>query len=612
MPKFQFAGVRPKACIHSADKLTGGATTSAIAGNWQFYLQFRNRAGYSLLSDPVLLTLQAGDRVSFTIPADARREGEHHEEWIIAGAKATLNIDARVLFSVPAWDSMGNAATLPATVTLSTDEHFGLEVQVANESALPTSPLHGMRRGLLSTGQIVAYDSRTTTWNPILPPRFTSYVNSAEGQGGANRDAGLLGDWQGVIFPDYDSGYSLPSRGKAIGYWLVNDTDFDIPSGTPISFTFRAGKFTDWQNKIIITPKGYVDILTGYLDRTGEGGSGLYEGVDQDFLYQKFNGEIVLEKTLPPNKAFYFEVAPQFSDAQLGNLVLQGETLTIYAGFSEEVSSYAPGTYGLGDFIYPEPASRKRIYPNIGNLSAEASPGAGLVKQREFRKSSSEIFFGFDANTANQQIVISGDGNCFLADEVPPYAARRALAGTVDGVGKPTPYQYSLSVNSNNVIRLNIAHPTAIRSNYPDVVAGSSLGDFNASKVYVFVRNISSGQILQFIQSIIPGSTSSNFAIGGLAGTVITVLPSPDNTFGLYEPVSFTAATEVVSSAFSTATVEVAIAYYYENTITALNHTEGCILELTGGGVVEYVQQVASSGGSTVTPEDIMILNFAF
>lgn len=610
MTKFQFAGVRPKACIHSAEKSTGGTTTSAIAGNWQFYLQFRNRAGYSLLSDPVLLTLQAGDRVSFTIPADARREGEHHEEWIIAGAKSTQNIDARVLFSVPAWDEGGNPTVLPATVTLSSNEHFGLEVTVANESALPVAPLHGQRRGLLSTGQIVSYDSRSETWNPILPPRFTSYVNSAEGEGGANRDAGLLGDWQGVVYPDYDSGYPLPSRGNAIGYWLVNDTKFDIPSGTPVVFTFRAGKFTDWQNKIIITPKGYADILTGYLDRSGEGGTGLYEGIDQDFLYQKFKGEIVLEKNLPPNRAFYFEVTPQFSDSQLGNLVLQGETLTVYASFGEEVSSYAPGTYGLGDYIYPEPTSRKRIYPNIGYLSAEASPGAGLIKQREFRKSNSQIFFGFDANTANQQVVISGDGNCFLADEVPPYAVRRALAGTVDGVGKPTPFQHNLTVDSGKAVRLVISHPTAIRSNYPDVVAGSTLGEFNASKVYVYLRNISSGEILQFVKEIIPGSTSSNFAIGGLAGTPITSLPNPDNTFGLYEPVSFSATIESVSGELPTAVVEVAIAYFFENTLTSIDHTTDCIFE-NGGGVVEMIEQTATAPAG-ITAEDALVLSFGF
>lgn len=612
MPKFQFAGVRPQACIHSVQILSGGSTTSAIAGDWKFYLQFRNRAGYSLLSDPVAVTLVAGNRVQITIPADARRDGEHHEEWVICGARSLYNVDARVLCTVPAYDNSGNQVALPASITLSTDEHFGIERTVTAEADLPSLPLHGMRRGLLSTGQIVRYNSFDSKWDNVIPPSFSSYVNSAEGAGGANRDAGLL-DWQNCIIPDYDSGFSQPVRGTAIGYWLCNDTDFDIPSGTPVALTFRAGKFTDFGGKMVIRPRGYVNILTGNLDRTGEGGTGYYEGIDQDFIYQKIDGEIVLEKNLPPGWAFFFEVIPQFSDAQTGNLVLQGEIITLYASFSNERSMYAPGTQGLGDFIYPDPPTRKRIYPRIGYLSAKASPGAGLIKQREFRKSGSEIILGFSANTANQQVVISGDGLCFLADALPPYAARRALVGTLDGVGLPTGFQGNLAVDAGKVIRLNIIHPTTIRNNYPDVVAGSNLGDFNASKVYVYVRNLSNGNILRYIHDIIPGSTSANFAIGGLPGTTVTSLPMPDNTFGLYEPVSFTAQTELVSGFLPTANVEVAIAYYFENTVTSLDHATDCITELPNGGVVEYLDAIASgAGGGNITPEDILVLGFAF
>lgn len=612
MPKFQFAGTRPKACLHTIDILTGGSTTSAIAGNWKFYLQFRNRAGYSLLSDPVSATLSAGDRVQFTIPADARRDGEFIGEWIIAGARSLFNVDARVLCAIPAYDEQGNEVVLPVTVILSEDAHFLTEIIVTNESALPSNPLPGMRRGLQSTGQIVYYNSFTETWDNVVPPSFSSYVNSAEGVGGANRDAGLL-DWQTCIIPDYNSGYSLPTRGTSIGYWLCNDTKFNIPSGTPISLTFRAGKFTDFGGKLLITPKGYVNILTGNLDRTGEGGTGLYEGIDQDFEYQKVAGEIVLEKDLPPGWAFYFLVTPQFSDTQLGNLILQGEVLTVYASFGDERSTYAPGTIGLGDFIYPDPETRRRIYPRIGYLSAESAPGAGLVKQREFRKAGAVPILGFAENTANQQVVVTGDGAVFVADTLPSYAARRALVSTLNGVGLPTAFQYSLAVNSSKVIRLNIIHPTSIRGNYPDVVAGSNLGEFNASKVYVYVKNQATGTVLQFTENITPGSSASNFAIGGIAGTVVTSLPAPANTFGLYEPVSFTATTENVGSSFTTSNVEVAIAYYFENTITSLDHSTDCIAELPNGGVVEYLDAIASgTGSSSITPEDIMIFNFAF
>lgn len=612
--KFQFAGTRPKACIHTVNVESGGSTTAASAGDWKFYLQFRNRAGYSLFSDPVSFTLSAGQKVSVTIPADARRDGEHIEEWTIAGTNISpYNVDARVLASIPAFDDAGNPIALPHAVTFSSDEHLKLEASVANDAALPSQKLPGMRRGVSDSGQIKFWNANSETWDNVIPPKFTSYVPSAEGAGGSNQDIGSFADFQGVIFPDYDSGSTLPVRGRAIGYWLVNTGKFDVPMGTPISFTFRAGKYLDWQNKVLITPKGFADVVTGYLDRTGEGGVGLYEGIDQDFEYQKIAGEIVLEKNLPPGKAFYFEITPQFSDAQLGNLVLQGETLTCYATFSEENSVYAPGTKGLGDYIYPEPESRKRIFPSIGHLIATASPGAGLVKQREFRKSGSEIILGFDANTANQQIVISGDGVCFLADAIPPYCARRARAGTLDGIGLPTAFQYNLAVDASKVIRLNITHPTNIRNNYPDVVAGSNLGDFNASKVYVYIKDLNNGNILQYSEDIIPGSSSSSFAIGGLPGTTVTSLPNPDNTFGLYEPVSFTAQTELVSSFLPTGNVEVAIAYYFENTITSLDHTTDCIAELPNGGVIEYLDAIASgAGSSSVTPEDIMIFNFAF
>lgn len=610
MPKFQFAGTRPQACVHAVNILSGGTTTSAIAGDWKFYLQFRNRAGYSLLSDPVAVTLIAGNRVQFTIPADARREGEWIGEWVIAGTRSLFNVDARVLCTVPAYDSNGNAVTLPTSITLSSDEHFGIEVTVAAEADLPALALHGMRRGLLSTGEIVYYNSFASRWDNVIPPSFSSYVNSAEGEGGANRDAGLL-NWQNCLIPDYDTGYSSPVQGTAIGFWLVNNSDFDIPSGTPIEFVFRAGKYTDFGGKIIVRPKGFANILTGNLDRSGEGGTGLYEGVDQDFVFQNVNGEIILEKNLPPGWAFYFEIIPQFNDTQLGDLVLQGQILTCYASFSNERSSYAPGTYGLGDFIYPDPSPRRRIYPRIGYLSAKASPGAGLVKQREFRKSGSQIILGFTANTANQQVAVSGDGVCIAVDSIPIYAARRAYVGTVDGAGTPTAFQYNLSVDSTKVIRLIVTHPANIRSNYPDVIASSNLGEFNATKVYVYVKNLNNSQITRFAEDITPGATTSNFAIGGIAGVVVSSLPSPDNRFGLYEPVGFTASTENLASSFSSANVEIAIAYYFENTVTAIDHITDCIAELPNGGIVEYLDAIASGAGSSnVTVEDMLILGF--
>jgi hypothetical protein len=152
-------------------------------------------------------------------------------------------------------------------------------------------------------------------------------------------------------------------------------------------------------------------------------------------------------------------------------------------------------------------------------------------------------------------------------------------------VSAPTGWNGSLTLNSSNLLRVTVTYPTQVRSTYPDVIANSADGEFNAGFVRIYVRPTGGGSVLQFEGTITPGVASQQFTVGGSAGTNIGSGALPTRASAdlcPYEPgnSSYTSTTLAGSSTFSSGTYEVAIAFRYANTITSINHADtDCIPE---------------------------------
>jgi len=136
---------------------------------------------------------------------------------------------------------------------------------------------------------------------------------------------------------------------------------------------------------------------------------------------------------------------------------------------------------------------------------------------------------------------------------------------------------------------VTVTYPTAIRADYPDVIAGSADGEFNATYIRIYVRPVGGGTVTQFEQLITPSTASETFALGITVGTDIGSGSLPtrsDSTFGLYEPTTgnFTVGTQAGASSFSAGTYEVAIGFRYVDTVTTVTHSSdsGCIYEASG------------------------------
>lgn len=619
MSKVQFAGLRTKHCTPLVVVSNGGSFTSAVAGSWEFRLQARNRQGYNLYSDPTTVTIAAGDKVDVTLPADSRRDGEDVQEILIIAKKTgdTLTL-ARPVAGISGYGADRTTLTsLPVTLTLSCDGHLAITDSaqtVANEVALPTGSdrVNRMRRYISATNQIKAYHAETNTWELVSPPSFSSYVVSTISELGCNQDIRYVANYDGVIIDDYDSS-SPSSLGIGADFWLCNDTLYDIPAGAPIEIKSTLDDKPFPKGLIQVTVLGYANTTTGNLDVTGSGGVGTYPGVDIPFAYMGTPGELVLEKDLPSGWALKLRIKPNFQDYELNGLAIFGGILGALPEFSTNLGTYAPGTAGMGDYIVGEPDTRRRIVPQSLN-SALALPGAGLVKQREFRSVGSQIVLGFAANSANQNIAIDGSGICYVTSTVPSGATLRAVAGTVDGAGRASAFAGSISLDNTKLLSVTVTHATAIRSDYPDVIAGSTDGQLNADKLRVYVKNTSTGAITYYDAPVTNATATETVTVGGVAGTSVgTTMPTVADSFGLYEPGSYTTSTPLGASTFTTMTASIALAYVFEDTITFLSHTaEGCITEFDGTVAQKIAALKIAALEQGLTVDEVLFYQYAF
>ena len=589
--RYQYQGTP---AIPPAPQLSLGAgnITAAKAGTKYLWLQYRNRAGYSAVSAVASIAVAATQKIIITIPTGAKPSavgtvfGVDIQEYVILLSETNDITTAITAATFPGYQADGTPYTLPATIELSRDQHLAItDLTVANEAALPTNPIHGMRRAIASPSGFVAYDAvfSPTGWKPVYPQLFSTYVTDTTDENGADVAIADIVDDAVILTPNYgvDGTFS-----KTVGFWLTNDSNNAIDEGTQIGIAFDLDN-VDVSSQFVglasLTFQGYVTVSTGALDVAAM-------IVNTTVPYSGAQTGMVLQKDLPVGSAIQLQVQLNFRAFQLANRPVQGSVLRVSPYLYSEFARFDPNGAINGSLIAAE-FGRRRILPTTGGNAAKALKGTGSIAitgvgSYTFTGVPESDVIGLESNTANQKVFISINGSLYVADSAIAGARQRALVGTVNGIGHVKTWSGSYALDGTKALEITATYPSNITVNYPDVIAGSADGVFNASQIRIYVRPVGGGTTKYFDVSVLAGAPQT-FTIG-LTGTGVVGTPpaDPADNFGLYRATdgSYVIAPILATSDFAAGNYEVAIAYVFSDRVTSIDHStnSGNIYEASG------------------------------
>lgn len=597
MAKTQYASGRTKLPAPTVAALSGGSTTSAASGTYRVFIQGQNSIGYTLPSDGVTIALAAGQRLSVTIPVTARQSGEVWTRYTIS---AQLN---NGLVGVLAAVEVPLTTPLPATVIFFRDEHLALRKSVASDANLPiTSDLFpGMVRRIDSRNAVFTYDPNSvapannvsvlnaSTGRWLLHPiGFSSHITSTTGAYGADQELGQITDTLTLPQLPY-AGNGQPGIPQT--YWIVNNSDLPIPSGTRIGCTMYVNG-VDFSDSFVglmqLELLGHVNPTTGQLDTSDSSGTGLMYGVGVVKPYDSAKTDLFLSKTLEIGHAAAVRLFPEYFSYQLPNIFPPNSLLTPYLFLYQNRTNYVEAGYLFGDVIYEE-LQRRRIVPTE-ELAVRALSGGGLIAGYSFRAAATELIYFLQQNTANQRILINVNGDCYVGVAESATERIRAVVSTQSGVSTPSAWTDSItSTNANPTFNLTLTYPTSIRSDYPNL-GGLSIGphDFAAAELVVYILNVTTSTMRSFVVGVtFQPNVPQAIALNWSAGTTEPSLDRPtasDELFGFYGA-DISNLNVAITSPGSGTEFRVSYAWKYNGTtVSKISHRteDRCVQEMTG------------------------------
>jgi hypothetical protein len=596
--RIQFASGRQQLPFTSGNVtvITGSLTT---AKTLYFALLGENPAGVNKLSAIVgSVTIGAGQGVSVAIPATAHSAGDFFESYVLAASTSNTPASFVQLAKLPARDGDGSPVSLPATLTLDSDDHLALSAIVATPNELPTDPLHGMLRQVTSLGKIFEYDADSllepndTTvlaadigawvWHP---GDFSVYVAATTDGGGCDRPLSQV-----TVTPLRAPRYTPDgATGAQRVFWIFNNDTVPYPAGNRVGLTLTLNDIPQdsrWNGLLSCKFLGYAKPSNGTLRTIYSDGSS-FPDVGAEKPYETTKSDLILPDDLQPGEAYALAVYPAFTPAELNGEVPNNSVLRVAPFVFSQTGSYVDIAAALGSWIYPVD-DQGWIVPQLG-LSGLALKRSGMVQSglggRSFLKVGPTPVLGLQANTANQRLAINGNGAVYPVSSIQAGDALRAIVSTVAGTGLASSWSSAFSVSSGQGIRVTCTYPSngnraTIRTDYPDRIAGlSGKAKLNAPFVTVYVKSGSTIKCFTGL-GVVDGATQQFDLNDWNAGQVITSLPVPAQDFGLFAAVSCVGAGHAAGN-FPAGTLEVAYAFQYDgNSITSISHdlVQGCIL----------------------------------
>lgn len=571
---------------------TGGFLS---AGSLWFCVQALNRVGRNLLSTPVQLTWGANAAIAITI--SDRATGEEVYEYVISAAATNDPTAMRLLLSVRARNNLtvgsvvypgqGTYKTLPLSVELTQDSQTAIAPSVATPDDLPTANLlHGMVRFITSTSEYVAYDDYSETWITDSLSLISTYLAATTDAGGCDRPLGELTPSDLKYQPPAYGGNGSDSYPVALWYsnGLAEESGAAEPQGTRLTLQLAANGrniTAAFSGRAYFKFLGYVRRSTGVLDTS-------IPGVGDTIVWTAEDSPIELPQDLPKGYAAAYELFFRFRNAELQSVLQRGVQITTLL-YPEGLLGKPDSSWAIvGDVVLPD-GDLMRILPVSGGV--RRLPGKCLVGGYRSPSVGETELIGLPEEQPVIKITVSAAlagaiAYRLPADNVLTTEAVRAVVSTMGGITGSSMLTDAVTIaDDTEAIRVTIDYPTAIRSDYPDRIAGQTAA-FNAPLVRIYV--IAAGIIHQ-LPDLTPTPPTQTIDITTLDDAlVIDDLPiAPNPEFGLFGYEEIAAAVQSVSPATTdlvAGSYQVAIAYYYSTSndrVTAISHSEsdGCIPE---------------------------------
>ena len=584
-----FASLRNK---YSTSDITvtvgsGGSTTSAYSLGLRVFGV--SRAGKNINSDRIAVSVSAGQQVTIALNSTLRASGEDIYRIGIAGETTGNDANSFILAEFEAKQSNQISDIAFSPIVLSRDQHFALNGAVANYASLPSNPINGTARFV--TGENKYYLYRLGTWvevNGLSTYTVLTTEKRTAGKlyGGCDTPIISLDTGEFIPIPAYDA--TIGGNSYALKLWLLNGTEevggAVIPLGNFVDLEVllngAAGDAAVMSGRVEVTALGKVRKLTGISTNTNiTSTSAIWE-------YNSSNLFVVPEN-IDAGYALAFSVVFNFTELSDGDNL----SFRIYDKGLFGIPEPALGII-FGDGIFPV-APYCRIVPSLSGV--RRLPGEGLIEDNRFQTQTSyDTSLGIAVDTANQKVVISGvlvgqvrvrqSGESLIGTE-----AVRAVISTEPGIAPASNWSSPVTLAAGQQISVVVSYPCnnlgigTIRSDYPDVIAANSAGDFTPVRLRVEVRK--SGIIYQQSNVAIVPNTTQTFIISslGTAGSSPTVNSDPD--FNLWGYSGIAASAIAGTSSLAAGSYEVRVYYEYPSpnfVVAKISHATnaGCIPEL--------------------------------
>ena len=597
----QSASLRPQLPPPTVTTVPGAGSFST-GGTLYLWLQGRNRAGYNLPSQAVVVNYDVGDRIDITLDSTHRATGEDIYLWNISASLSDNPTTMSQLAEIQGYEFVGGELSLtplPITISLSEDAHLELAANVADEASLPanTALIHGMVRGINTYGALYRYDAASTAdidpightvltavgssgrWLPF--GAFNTNILNTSDLGGSDAHVATVAN--PVDPPDYPAD---GTRGYPTDLWWLASPNRIVPAGTP----FNLIVFINGTNRTQASSSGFrieilgsVDPATGVLDTE--------VAQPEDWFEAGKHGAYILPADLPAGHALAVRVRKQFAADQFDGDLTNGSRITYNYQRLNQAGRYVGGL--VESVIYAEDDYR-RIVQGSG-LDLITLKGAGMVAKTEFPTQGRTPVTGIAANQADQRVIINRHGIVYARDsayQLRPGEAIRAVISTATGRSRPGSWSNYGAVSAGSIVTITISHPyneatdrATIRADYPDErIAGSTAGELPLSGLVVYGERQSDGEIREFADLVAEDPTQEVQITNWSDGALIASVPSaPSAEFGLIAPGTSTASTSTGASDFIADDYRWCFAYVNDgNQISSISHDPllGCIPEM--------------------------------
>lgn len=551
----RYAGVGEFCPLFNVE-VTGGGSLSTN-GTLYFSFQLQNRAGFNIPSVSDAIAYSPGQKIVITIPESVRADGWDIHYFVVSAGTTSdpsthVQIAGRSGFEYgPGYEPQSAKILLPATIELTHDEHILLAPSVADLASLPigVDRIDKQIRWVTSESKWFQYraDSELPANNDVISADVgrwvrvgtaNIYVSDTRTGMGSDRPLNSINPVTVIstpIYPGQTLDKYLPQWEAK--YWKVNNTDNVLPAGTEFGIELE---YNNRRSPDLLSGLFMVKFI-GFVGTDGTIRTQDAEGRDFPNLgaffpwTPKLTTPFVTIDPLQPGEAIALAVKPFFSVAELNNQISPKDIIGVIPVIRTQSGDYNPlGKLLPGGTVYPS-ADKYRVVPNVG-LIFDILEGHAIVAGYDFPVKPRRTYGGLQANLPAQKIIINGNAAVFAQPSTYTPSSSEAIRSVVSTVaGESNPGEWSEYLPTSALV-LTLSYPSAIRADYPDVIAGNDKAVFNPTLINIYIQREDTLEIRKFSGFGAIASAGQEFTITNWDAGVIAFLPVAAADFSLFAP----------------------------------------------------------------------------